>query len=119
MKTIDRPVSAVAAMVVAIVIALGAWWYAPVSPHRTWIAVGLLLVVFMMALGHSITGRFTGVLITEQNVMSLARFQDVLWTVIIVSAYLVIAFARIKSSDKLGKVPAPQTEATPAAAASP
>lgn len=47
---------------------------------------------------------WSGILITELNVMSLSRFQIVIWTVIILTAYLTIATTRIYSNhpDPLG-----------------
>jgi hypothetical protein len=50
-------------------------------------------------LGYAITGRALGVLINEDKCMSLSRFQMVLWTVIVISGYFVIAIARVKEGD--------------------
>jgi hypothetical protein len=66
----------------------------------SWMWVAIFMVVFMMVLGTTISGRLLGILITEQNVMSLARFQAVLWTVIVISAFFVIAIARIDHAGK-------------------
>lgn len=57
----------------------------------------VLLLVFCMLLGIVICKDPLGILITEQNVMSLSRFQTALWSVIVVSAFLVIVMARIKN----------------------
>jgi hypothetical protein len=66
------------------------------SPGRAWLVTMALMVVFLIVLGISIAQHPFGVLINEQNVMSLARFQAVIWTLIVLSAYFVIALARIR-----------------------
>lgn len=60
-----------------------------------WSVVAVSLIVFLMAISAGITRRPFGFLINERNLMSLTRFQTVLWTVIILSAYFVIALARV------------------------
>jgi hypothetical protein len=60
-----------------------------------WALVALWMVLFVLCIGVAVTGQPLGILINEQNLMSLSRFQAVLWTVIIVSALLVIAAARL------------------------
>ncbi len=73
-----------------------AWWE-PVGIN--WIIVLLIIALFFLVTGKAITGRALGILINERNLMSLARLQLVIWTAIIVSAFFVIAIARIKSAD--------------------
>lgn len=55
-----------------------------------WIWLGLvaLMIVFLLVVGHGVTGRGTGVLIGERNRMSLARLQVAAWTILVLSAYL-------------------------------
>ena len=65
-----------------------------------WMWVAIFMIGFMLVLGVTISGRFLGILITEQNTMSLARFQAVLWTIIVISAFFVIAVARINHGVK-------------------
>ena len=60
-----------------------------------WGGVALCLAAFLMLISAGITKHPLGFLINERNLMSLARFQTVLWTIIILSAYLVIAMARV------------------------
>lgn len=79
---------------VLVISILAAAWLLP--PTQAWPAVIILLVGFFLVLGVSITTRPLGILVTEQNVMSLSRFQTALWTVIVVSALLVIAIARLE-----------------------
>jgi hypothetical protein len=64
-----------------------------------WVVVILGLAIFIAALGKFTLCRPMGIFINERNLMSLSRFQVILWTLIIVSAYLVMVFARIFSHD--------------------
>jgi hypothetical protein len=62
-----------------------------------WAAVGISMMVFVMVLGES-KGRIGGILITNHNVMSLSRFQVIAWTLLICSAFITIALARVFAS---------------------
>lgn len=53
----------------------------------SWLATMVLMLVFFMITGHGVMGRPLGVLIDERNVISLARFQLVVWTVVVLSSY--------------------------------
>jgi hypothetical protein len=64
-----------------------------------WILVVVAMAAFLGVVGIAITGRVFGVLINDQRIMSLSRFQMVLWTLIIISGYFVIVVARIKQGD--------------------
>jgi hypothetical protein len=86
--------SAVAAAVIVILMAALAWF---LPPRQSWFLVMILMLAFFVVLGFMVCQRALGILITEQNVMSLARFQTVLWTVIVLSAFFVIAIARVKN----------------------
>jgi hypothetical protein len=70
-------------------------WMAPLQ----WAFIGVmtLMLVFCVLLGIVICKQPLGILISEQNVISLSRFQTALWTVILISGFLVIAMARIKN----------------------
>lgn len=83
------------ASVVLILLILGVAWMVPVE--IAFPIVMVLLVGFCMLLGGAICQNPLGILITEQNVISLSRFQTALWTVIVIAALLVIAIARIKN----------------------
>ena len=54
-----------------------------------------LMIAFMIVLGLKICGRFAGILINDRNLMSLSRFQTILWMVLILSAFLTAAIERI------------------------
>jgi hypothetical protein len=82
----------------ALMIPLGLW-----QEISGWnfIAVMVLMILFMIVLGIRISSRPAGILINERNLISLARFQLVLWTVIILSAYFVAVLIRIHSHNLL------------------
>ncbi len=53
-----------------------------------WLAIMLLLTLFGIIAGNGVTGLWLGLLIDTRNKVSLARFQMILWTILILSAYL-------------------------------
>lgn len=65
------------------------------SARLHWYGLMVLLLLFMIIAGQGISGRLAGLLIDERNKMSLSRLQLVLWTVVILSAYLTVVLARI------------------------
>jgi hypothetical protein len=91
--------SAVVVGVVAVCVAalLSCEWMLP----SRWAFVGALAILSLMsiAIGWVLVGRPLGILINEQNVMSLSRFQLVGWTVIILAAYLTYVFQRLRTGD--------------------
>lgn len=60
-----------------------------------WLVVLLSMFVFVLFLGKWICGRPLGVLVADRNLMSLSRFQMILWTLLILSGYLTIAMKRV------------------------
>jgi hypothetical protein len=52
------------------------------------------LTALMVTVGVSVTGRFWGILVNERNVMSLSRFQAVLWTVFVLADFATILLGR-------------------------
>ena len=58
---------------------------------ETWIIIAILLTLSLSIIGHGITGLLKGVLVDDRNMVSLSRFQTVLWTILILSA-LITAF---------------------------
>jgi hypothetical protein len=80
-------------VLIAAILALA--WAAPLQ--WAFIGVMILMLIFCVLLGVVICKQPLGILISEQNVISLSRFQTVLWTVILISSFLVIAMARIKN----------------------
>lgn len=57
----------------------------------------LSIAAFVAVLGIYQCNRPLGILIDERNLMSLSRFQSVLWTMIILGSYLVISLERVKA----------------------
>jgi hypothetical protein len=51
------------------------------------VLVGLLMLGFVVVLGFASKGRFDGVLIDRYNRITLASFQILLWTLLVVAAY--------------------------------
>jgi hypothetical protein len=67
------------------------------TSDRLWVWIGtlILLTLFVLAVGYSITGGWLGVLIDNRRKISLSRFQTVLWSVLILSALLAAALTNI------------------------
>jgi hypothetical protein len=59
--------------------------------------ITVLMFSMMWVLGVAITRQPFGVLINNRNVMSLARFQMAVWTVVILAAYFTFVFMRIRA----------------------
>lgn len=62
-----------------------------------WALVMFFMIVFIALIGWLITGRFSGVFIIERYKMSLSRFQLVIWTLIVLSAFLTVALERVSA----------------------
>lgn len=62
-----------------------------------WGAAMLFMVVFIALIGQLITGRVSGIFINERFKMTLSRFQLVIWTLIVLSAFLAIALERVRA----------------------
>jgi hypothetical protein len=71
-----------------------AWFFRPVWG---WLTVMVLILVFIVTAGQQIVGLWRGALIDNRNKTSLSRFQTVLWTVLVVSAFLVAALHNIRT----------------------
>jgi len=74
---------------------VGAGWFAPMGLNLVLVTASMLGV--LMVLGKAITNSWLGILINQRNLMSLGRFQMVVWTVIVLAAYLTFALVRIKA----------------------
>ncbi|SFJ34021.1 hypothetical protein SAMN02799624_04151 [Paenibacillus sp. UNC496MF] len=60
-----------------------------------WVATLLLMACFFLIVSLRITGKPFGLLVNERNLMDLSRFQTVLWTIVLLSAYYTAASLRI------------------------
>ena len=92
LKLLNRTAASCILVALVLLIPFAAWLLPPVVG---WAASAFLLLIFMITLGLAITGRASGILINEQNVFSLARLQAALWTIIILSAYIIAVIVRI------------------------
>ena len=68
-------------------------WFLPAGTN--WLVVLGVMVAFFLLTGKAITGRGLGILINERKLMSLSRLQLVIWTLVIVSGFFLIALERI------------------------
>jgi hypothetical protein len=89
------PVATAAVLVLLTVAIALAGWYLPAGTN--WLVVLALIAIFFLMTGKAITGRTLGILINERKLMSLSRFQLIVWTGLIVSGFFVIALERIHS----------------------
>ena len=80
--------------VIAVIATFAMTWFAGYLVFA-WYSILLALALFVLVSGHAITGRWTGALIDGRNVMSLSRFQIILWTLLLLSAFLVAAVHNI------------------------
>src|SRR5579883_1615258 len=69
--------------------------YADRNRH-SWLVILLLLIVFVAIAANGVTGNWRGALIDNRNRISLSRFQMLLWTILILSAYLAATLANMK-----------------------
>jgi hypothetical protein len=63
----------------------------PEAITALWIKLMALLAVAIVLIGHGITGRFEGFLIDARNKMSLTRLHLILWTIVVLPAFLAAA----------------------------
>jgi hypothetical protein len=76
-----------------------ATWIVPnTKDGKSWnfIIVIVSMLLFVVTVGVRVSGRPAGILINERNLISLSRFQTVLWTLIILSGFLTMALLRIR-----------------------
>ena len=68
-------------------------WFGLPSTAMTalWIVFMVLMGITIVLIGHGITGEFDGFLIDSRNKMSLSRLQLVLWTIVVLPAFLAAA----------------------------
>lgn len=65
---------------------------------EAWFTIMGIVTMFMLILGHGITGAWRGVFIDDRNVISLSRVQILAWTVLILSAFMAGVFWNIACS---------------------
>jgi hypothetical protein len=86
-------------LIIVAAVLIGWLWKVPTSKPDQAVTVWLLnmglLVAFALIAGHIITGVWRGVLIDSSNKISLSRLQMILWTVLILSGFLVAVLINI------------------------
>jgi hypothetical protein len=60
-----------------------------------WLLIAALMAGFAAVAGHGVTGLARGVLIDERHRITLGRLQMLLWTILVLSAYMAAALANI------------------------
>lgn len=80
-------------LIVLGVVYVGLWSGLYATTSWLW-TLGLLTVLFLY-LGWLLAQRPLGILVNPRNLMSLSRFQLVAWSLVIISAFLTVAFRRI------------------------
>ncbi|MDH3603112.1 MAG: hypothetical protein OEU26_26155 [Candidatus Tectomicrobia bacterium] len=69
-------------------------------PHErlwAWLGTMLLFACFSAVVGYGGTGLWRGLLIDERNRVSLTRLQFILWTIVVLSGYLIAAVSNIRA----------------------
>jgi hypothetical protein len=94
--------SGTAIFAILILIAIAVVAGLKLSPLAAFVVVLAALSLILVVLGCAIVRRPLGILIDEQNVMSLARLQMAIWTVAILGAYFTFALVRLKSGNAAG-----------------
>jgi hypothetical protein len=91
-------VLAIAASIFWLAITVGIFGYAirAGGPATAWAACMLFTLALLVLAGREVNGRWSGVLIDARNKYSLARLQIMIWTVMVMTAYLTFALPRIR-----------------------
>jgi hypothetical protein len=71
-----------------------------ISLPWAWLISAALLATFCTGVGLAISGRPAGVIIDNRNRISLSKLQAVAWSIIVLSAWLTCAFARVSQGFK-------------------
>lgn len=86
---------AIVTVTVLVLIALSGI-YIPKASYSYFVVLGAF-AIFCLFLGRWVNGRPLGIFVGDRNLMSLSRFQMVLWTVLILSAYLTMCLYRLRN----------------------
>jgi len=86
-------------LIIVAAVLIGWLWQAPDSKPSQAVTIWLLnmglLIAFTVIAGHLITGIWRGVLIGPSNKISLSRLQMLLWTVLILSGFLIAVLINV------------------------
>jgi hypothetical protein len=92
---IFRYMLAAIGVVIAIVVVIFAAFRTFIPPLFTWIILLGLFSLLAVLVSRAYTGRWLGLIIDDRNKYSLSRLQMVLWTVIVLSAFLAAVLANV------------------------
>ena len=90
---VRRHMIAFLSVIVLVVLVVVAGFRAAIHPFWTWIVLLILFTVLSLVLSRAFTGRTLGILIDDRNKYSLSRLQMLLWTMMILSAFLAAVLA--------------------------
>ncbi|MAS36280.1 MAG: hypothetical protein CL610_19910 [Anaerolineaceae bacterium] len=93
---VRRHMIAFLSVIVLVVLVVVAGFRAAIHPFWTWIVLLILFTVLSLVLSRAFTGRTLGILIDDRNKYSLSRLQMLLWTMMILSAFLAAVLANIQ-----------------------
>jgi len=86
-------------LIIIIIIPAGLFLPQLIGLSLTWLIIAIAMIVILGITGLSLDKGWAGVLIDPKtNTMSLSRFQVLLWTWVILSAFFTLALARISDS---------------------
>jgi hypothetical protein len=73
------------------------YWVAKYNGLMAWLLIMGLMAAMVISAGKDIQGFFFGFLIDERNRYSLSRLQTLVWTILILSAYLTAVFINLRT----------------------
>ena len=81
---------------IAMTVGIFGWAIDAGGPAIAWAACILFALILLALAGREVNGRWLGILIDARNKYSLARLQIMMWTVMVMTAYLTLALPRIR-----------------------
>ena len=93
-KNIRYALAELAIVIAIIVIGL---FLTEVNKIASWVLNLTLIGVFIFVAGKAVTGLGWGALIDDRNKISLSRLQLIIWTIVILSAFLTAALSNVRS----------------------
>lgn len=82
---------------ILVLIGVAGFWVAKYNGLWAWLLTMGLMSAMVISAGKNIKGFFFGFLIDERNRYSLSRLQVLVWTILVLSAYLTAVFINLKS----------------------
>jgi len=85
-------------ILILVLIGFVGFWVAKYNGLMAWLLTMGLMTAMVISAGKDIQGFFFGFLIDERNRYSLSRLQTLVWTILILSAYLTAVFINLRSN---------------------